>query len=130
MDLFPWPFLLRGKYVCSWSSSWDSPSGFVGAARRSGGAGGAKRRGGRDLLGTFAKSASTSLNGGDKKGFCKRARVIRTNKKERLPSDEKLGRLRKFALQGVARVILKDLKMPDGKLMFRVASLPSCDCPC
>ena len=98
----------------------DSPSGFVGAARRSGGAGGAKRRGGRTLLGTFAKSASTSLNGGDKKGFCKRARVIRTKKKERLPSDEKLVRLRRLALQGVSREILKDLKMSNGKLMFRV----------
>lgn len=84
------------------------------------GAGNGKRRGGRKPLGTFAKSASASVDGGKKKGFCKRA-IIRTKKKERTPEDEKFGRLRKFALQGVSRSILRGLKTADGKPMFRVA---------
>jgi len=85
----------------------------------SSGVGGTERKG-RSPLGTFAKSAASGRNGGKKKGFCKRA-IIRTKKKERTAEDERVGRLRRFALQGVSRSILRGVKTDKGKPMFRVA---------
>jgi hypothetical protein len=113
------------------SSSRLSSGGAIGATGVSGRSGGNRRassssvggteKKGRSPLGTLAKSASTSKNGGSGKGFGKRT-VIHTGKKERKPEDEKRGRLRRFALQSVSRSILRGEKKADGKAMFRVGS--------
>jgi hypothetical protein len=121
----------------------DSPNGFTANSRRVasekritggrsfvGSAPGAGKRSGRKPLGTLAKTAAANLKPrGFRKGTFRpvgekadRKKIYPPRRVKRTADDERVARLRKFALQSCAVGVLRDSRKPDGKPVFRICS--------